>query len=400
MNSDVLTSEHCCEVENVLSKGVPNRERKVMKTVEEKVRPVTLITLAQAVGLSRSTVSAVLNGDERYSEETIKRVRDMAESINYQPNRSAQTVRRGRSNMIGVMHSGGTLQVVNERAHFLGQYIAKTGYELLLSDVLWHPKGTEAIVDHMLASRVEGVVFSADSSLERGVIQQIFARFRKTNIPVVCVSHEPIKGISVVNSDFAKGFRSLTEHLIENGHRRLSLLLASRPEHTWHDPLRVAGFTQAIESAGGRVADATSVGSYRSKWKGTGIQGEVLYYAGKMDTIFAPSRAPQKAMEILLDAGFDSDALLASNDEWASSAVSVCLRRGISVPDQLAVTGFDDSDLATLCPVPLTTVSQQSDETCRIAVEILMKRLQGGNDPGQTIILPCRLVVRSSSIRK
>jgi len=400
MSSDVLTSEHCFEVENGPSKGVPNRERKVMKTVEEKVRPVTLITLARAVGLSRSTVSAALNGDERYSEETIKRVQDMAKSFNYQPNRSAQTVRRGRSNIIGVMHSGGTLQVVSERAHFLGQYIAKTGYELLLSDVLWHPKGTQTIVDHMLASRVEGVVFSAGGSLEREVIAQIFARFRRANIPVVCVSHESMEGISVVNSHFAEGFRSLTEHLIENGHRRLSLLLASRPNHTWHDPLRLAGFTQAIKAAGGRVAEARPVESYRSKWKGAGIQGEVLYYTGKMDTIFAPSRAPQKAMEILLDAGFNGDALLASNDEWASSAVSVCLRRGIGVPDQLAVTGFDDSDLATLCPVPLTTVSQRSDETCRMAVEILMKRLQGSNDPAQTIVMPCRLVVRSSSIRK
>ncbi len=371
-----------------------------MKVSEERPRPVTLVTLARALGLSRSTVSAILSGDERYSEDTTKRVLDVAESYNYQPNRSAQTVRRGRSNMIGVMHSGGTLQVVNERAHFLGQYIAKTGYELLLSDVLWHPKGTESIVDHMLASRVEGVIFSAGASLDRSINHRIFERFRKANIPVVCVSHEPTKGIPVVNSDFAEGFRLLTEHLIESGHRRLTLLLACHPAHTWHDPLRLAGFTEAIEDAGGRVSSAVAVDRYKPEWKGKGVQGEVLYYTGQQDSIFSPSLAPQHAIGMLLDSGFSSDALVASNDEWASSAVSVCLRRGISVPGQMAITGFDDSDLASLCPVPLTTVSQQSDETCRIAIELLMKRMQGGQDRAQNVVLPCRLIVRSSSVER
>jgi LacI family transcriptional regulator len=369
-----------------------------MKVSAERPKPVTLLTLARALGLSRSTVSAVLSGDERYSEDTTKRVLDVAEFYNYQPNRSAQTVRRGRSNMIGVMHSGGTLQVVNERAHFLGQYIAETGYELLLSDVLWHPKGTEAVVDHMLASRVEGVVFSAGASMDRSVNHRIFDRFRKANIPVVCVSHEPTKGIPVVNTDFAEGFRLLTEHLIASGHRRLSLLLACHPEHTWHDPLRLAGFTEAIENAGGRVAPAVAADHYKPEWKGRGIQGEVIYYTGAQDSIFSASQAPQHAVGMLLDAGFNSDALLASNDEWASSAVSVCLRRGISVPGQMAVTGFDDSDLAVLCPVPLTTVSQQSEETCQIAVDLLMKRMRGGQDRAQTVVLPCKLIVRSSSV--
>jgi len=106
---------------------------------------------------------------------------------------------------------------------------------------------------------------------------------------------------------------------------------------------------------------------------------------------------PQAAMERLLDQGFSADAVMASNDEWAASVVSVCLRRGIDVPRQLAVTGFDNSAIAKLSPVPITTASQQNEEACRLAVDLLMRRMNGSVEKDSHMVIPCPIIIRASS---
>lgn len=287
--------------------------------------------------------------------------------------------------------------MANERAFFLGHYIAQTGYELLLADMLWYPKDRMAIVNHMIASRVEGVILSGPPSLESPVNSAVLKRFAEANIPTVLVSSASVKETPTVNSDFAGGFYRLAQHLIEVGHRRLTLLLSAHPESSWHGVLRCRGFTQAIQDAGGVVRAPEAVESYRKAWDGDSLQGEVLYYSGPTKGPFSAFDLPQEAMNTLLDRGYTADAILASNDDWAAGVISVCLRRGIDVPRQLAVTGFDNSNLGKLCVVPITTASQESDETCRIAVELLLKRMAGSEEAHADIILASPIIIRESS---
>ena len=359
----------------------------------------TLQSIAQQLGLSRTTVAEILGGNDRYAEKTRTQVLDAARLLNYRPDRSAQTVRRGRSNLIGVMHFGGPLQVANERAYYLGRNIIKTGYELLLADSLWYPPNVPTRIDHMISSRVEGFIFSGPSSVESGFNSAILKQLGEAHIPTVLVSSSSVKGVSTVNSDFADGFYQLTRHLLDVGHRRLTLLLASHPESYWHGVKRLEGFVRAIQEAGGQVRPPTSVNEYRNVWNGGGIQGEVLYSTDASKGPFCSFDLPQDAMEKLLDNGFTADALLASNDEWAAGVISVCIRRGVDVPRHLAVTGFDNSNIAKLSPVPITTASQQSEETCRIAVDLLVKRMQGLEETDSDILLPCPIIIRASSGR-
>lgn len=357
----------------------------------------TLHNIAEALGISRTTVSEILSGSDRYSDAKRAQVLDMAATMNYRPNRSAQIVRKGRSNLIGVVHHGGQLQVAHERAYYLGHYISQTGYDLLLADVTWYQKNPVSMVNYMIDSRVEGIVFSGPSAIDSPENMQLLDRMEKANIPVVFISSESVKGIPTINADFADGFYQLTKHLISNGRRRLTLLLSGHPESAWHGVHRWKGFTKAIEEAGGEVRPPMAVNEYLKAWTGDSLQGEVVYSTADIGSRFSPFDSPQYIMEQLLDRGFSSDALVASNDDWAASAISVCIRRGIDVPGELAVTGFDNSNIAKLSPVQITTASQQSDDACRLGIDLLVKRMNGAKETTASILIPCPIIIRESS---
>ncbi|HWL53153.1 MAG TPA: LacI family DNA-binding transcriptional regulator [Chthoniobacteraceae bacterium] len=361
---------------------------------------ITLASLAQTLGLSRSTVSEILSGNDRYAEETVRRVRELAASLHYEPNRSAQATRRGRSNLIGVLHSGGPLQVANERAFHLGRAIAPTGYELLVGDWQWHTiSSVLTLVRHMLASRVEGFIFSDAATFNHADTEAILALINSANLPAVILSAPHRPNIPAINADFETGFYDLTRHLLATGRRRLTLQLATAVEQGWHTALRYRGFCRAIEEAGGTLHPPLPVGEYRSRWKkGRGIQGEILI-AGRtrQATFFSPYGDAIAAYEHLFTHRFTTDGIVASNDQWAAAIVNTAIRHGISIPERFAVTGFDNSHLAMLSPVPITSASQESEKTCELAVKTLLDRMRGDRQPASDILIPCPLALRASS---
>lgn len=365
----------------------------------------TLASMAQTLGLSRSTVSEILSGNKNYAEKTVLRVKKLADSVHYQPNRSAQATRRGRSNLIGVLHSGGTLQVVNERAYYLGAAISSTGYESLVGDWLWHINTSMlSLVRFMLASRVEGIIFSdADTFFHRDT-KAILELINSANIPAVIISapHQP--NIPAINADFETGFYELTRHLLSTGRERLTLQLREKPENSWHAIQRHRGFCRAIQESGGTIHEPLPVWDYRKRWKRKGIQGEILFAGfppqeppSPPKPFTSPHNAAQQAYEILFANGFCTDGIVASNDQWAVSIINTALRHGLRIPETFGVTGFDNSVLSTMGPVPFTTASQETEQTCKLAVDILLQRMNGNSEPGSSILVPCPIIIREST---
>lgn len=358
--------------------------------------------MAQTLGLSRSTVSEILSGNTHYAKKTVSRVKKLADSLHYQPNRSAQATRRGRSNLIGVLHSGGTLQVVNERAYYLGKAISSTGYESLVGDWLWHIKTSMvSLVRLMLASRVEGIIFSDAATFFHKDTKVILEMIHSANIPAVIISapHQP--DIPAINADFESGFYELTQHLLSTGRQRLTLQLGEQPRHSWHAIQRYSGFCRAIREAGGIIHGALPVQNYRRRWKRKGIQGEILIREPLTEDpgapFFSPHDVAQQTYEDLLDNGFATEGIVASNDQWAASIINTALRRGLNVPEAFAVTGFDNSFLSRIGPVPFTTASQETEQTCKMAVDLLLQRMQGNRKPASSILIPCPILVREST---
>lgn len=362
----------------------------------------TLASMAQTLGLSRTAVSEILSGNTHYAPKTVCRVKDLAASLHYQPNRSAQATRRGRSNLIGVLHSSGTLQVVSERAYHLGTAISNAGYESFVGDWLWHAKSSMvSLVRLMLASRVEGIVFSDAATFFSDDTKIILKMIHSANVPAVIISapHQP--NIPAINADFETGFYELTQHLLSTGRQRLTLQLGEQPQNSWHAVQRYRGFCRAIEEAGGLIHDILPTLNYRKRWKRKGVQGEILIGEPWADAptqpFLSPHDAAQQTYENLFDKGFTTEGIVASNDQWAASIINAALRRGLHVPTAFAVTGFDNSFLSQIGPVPFTTASQESEQTCQMAVDILLQRMQGNKKPASSILIPCPLHIREST---
>lgn len=358
-------------------------------------KPATLASLAQLLGLSRSTVSEILSGNERYAQETVLRVKELAKALNYEPNRSAQVTRRGRSNLIGVLHTSGTLQVVNERARYLGEAISETGYDVLVADWLWHTKSSlVTLVRHMIAARVEGIIFSDAATFKHADQATILDLVRRANIPAISISapHQP--DIPAINADFENGYYDLTRHLLETGRRRITLQLGQHPDANWHSILRYRGFVRAMTAAGAAIHDPLPLKAYRKRWRGKGIQGEILY---TQTVLHSPYKVVQTEYTRLFREGFETDGIVAANDQWAAAIINTALRESRKIPDDFAVTGFDDSYLATLSPIPITSASQESEKTCHLAVKMLLEKMKGHHEPGRDILIPCSVSYRESS---
>ncbi|MCG3149140.1 MAG: Catabolite control protein A [Verrucomicrobiae bacterium] len=339
----------------------------------------TLRDIASKAELSISTVSHILNGrPQHYSEKTRHKVERIARRLGYRPNRYAQVMRRQRSGLIGIIQHAGLLQAAVQKANHAALAVVNAGYEPLNADVLWRPAGIQTVCASMLDARVEGVLLvdaPASFPLEE------LTRFQRAKIPVVALGGGQYRGVPQVRVDARQGMRDLTRHVIALGHRPLCLLTTRcDPATLWPAVERAEGFREACAAAGLAEADAEIIAG--------GSPNEAMH----------PYQNGREAMRELLRRERLPRAVLCSNDDWAIGALAACAERGIRVPEEVAVTGFDNSLIGEYCMVPLTTVAQPTALIAREAVAILMQLIAGEAVAPERLLVrvPGQLVVRRS----
>lgn len=317
---------------------------------------VTLQDVAREAGVAVSTASRALTHPERISPPTRARVQEVARRLGYRPNRIARAVVSGRTQMLAVLvpditdpHRFGLIRGAEERARTADR-------TLVLGDTRGDP-GLEA--DHLdrLGSVVDGIVL-ASSRLPDADLREL-ARRR----PVVLHNRE-LAGLPGVVTDFDDGMRQILGHLAGLGHRRVAYL--SGPRRSWSEGRRWAAL----------AAEATRT-------------GVVVACLGP----FAPTLDGGPAAA---DAGLASGAtaLVAYNDLLAIGVLRRLEERGVSVPQTVSVTGFDDIFGADFCHPPLTTVTVPTEEAGRVLVDVL---LGGHAQDAERTVLPVRLRVRGST---
>jgi DNA-binding LacI/PurR family transcriptional regulator len=326
----------------------------------------TLDELAALSGVSRATVSRVINGG-RVSAQSRARVLAVLDRSNYRPNVAARMLATGRSNVVGVvMH-------VDAHVLFRDPYFS----QLLqgISDVLanWHMalmlwlgnRSKEETLDRILWSALlDGVIATAheqDDPLVDGLLS--------STLPVVLIGHRRAeRTASYVDIDHVAAADAVTTHLIGLGRRRVAHVTGQRGTVAAED--RLAGYERAMRRAGldpaGLVADAdfTTLGGHR-------------------------------AAERLLDAAVD--AMFCANDASALGAIAAIRDRGLRVPIDVAVAGFDDLDFAADTDPPLTTVRQGVREQGAEAATALLQLLADPDGGPRRVLLPTELVIRAST---
>lgn len=329
--------------------------------------------VAELAGVSRTTVSFVLNNlsGMRISEDTRQRVLDAARKLNYHPDATARRMVSGRTHVIGFVLRQHPEQAFAD--HFLpqvlnglGQAAAAQGYHILFQPLPPRNK-TNAYVQLIRERHVDGIVLSGPRYDDQSLL-----RMQAEGAPVVLLGQLPNVDIPFVDVDNIGGARLATEHLIRLGHRRIALITNAPLEYTASSD-RLTGYRQALEAAGLPYSES-------------------LVRYGQ----FTP-QSGQAAMGELLDLSPRPTAAFIASDTVALGALQTIRRRGLNVPDDIGVVGFDDIPLAEFVDPPLTTVRLPAHGLGWGAAELLI-RLIDADEPirDPNVLLETELVVRET----
>ncbi|MCE7985074.1 MAG: LacI family transcriptional regulator [Caldilinea sp. CFX5] len=335
---------------------------------------VTLKDVAAQVGVSYQTVSKVLNGQATVTPETATAIREAVNALGYRTNVTARNLRKQASHLIGYSWEPTTPDRVSA---ILDQFLGSTveaaeaaGYHVLLFPS--HKSNDQSAVYHDLirTGRVDGFIITSTNYDDPRI-----RLLRQLDFPFVAFGRaNPDWRFPYVDVDGRAGLRAATEHLLEQGHRRIALL--AWPEGSRTGTSRVNGYLDALRNAGITVDPA---------WLRRG-EGEV------------PVGYAQTAALLQLPEAIRPTAIAAVDDHLAIGAMQAVQAAGLKVGADVAVTGFDDTPGVQHLSPPLTSVRQPVREVGREIVNLLTQLIQGETPAYTQLHLPPRLIVRQSSV--
>ncbi len=331
--------------------------------------------VARVAGVSRATVSYVINGraDGRVSttEETRQRVLLAVEQLDYQPDASAQSLRLGKTGTIGVlipdMHNPHYWQIV----YGVEEEARARGYDLFLSSTALDPDRELGSMRALLQRRIDGLVLLLTF---RNPGDEAVAALIRQRSPVVLVGGKddaPDLSLDVVEPDHGTGAIALMAHLLALGHRRIGLVHGVAAPHLAAE--RMAAYARMLRAAGVEPDET------------------LIQRCG-------PSLPDgYEAALRLLDRSPRPTAIVAINDYLALGVLRAAADRGLRVPADLSVAGFDDIEITPyLCPA-LTTVRVNAEELGRRALRLVLERIHDAQRPPQHVRIPAALVSREST---
>lgn len=329
-------------------------------------RPV-LADVARLAGVSAMTVSNVMNGRTGVAEATRERVLVAADQVGYVPNLAARGLVRGRTNLVGVISHDLTVQYAWEIVRGISDALADEGLEVLISATYQDATRELERVRLLSTGLVDGLILIGPV-LEEETLQALLA----SRVPCVVIDPRslatPLSCIVVDNYD---GARTATAHLVNLGHERIGLI-AGDPAHDSAAERR-RGYVDALAAAGIEPDESLEAVGYFTQAGG---------FAAALH---------------LLGLEHPPTAMFATADLSAMGAIDAARSRGLAVPGDLSVVGFDDIPQAAQSFPPLTTVRQPLEECGRAAVAILQAQIAGDAVAGTRMELATALVVRDTA---
>ena len=329
---------------------------------------VTSIDVARLAEVSQSAVSRSFTPGASVAPETRARVLEAARKLGYRPNAIASTLSTRRSRMIAVVLSNLQNQFYPVVVEALSQRLQKDGYHVLL--FVTQTEDADELLVELLRYQVDGIVM-ASTHLSSGLAQQI----ADARIPVVMFNRTSSKGrISTVSSDNLGGGHEVAHFLADGGHQRVAYIAGAEDSSTNHD--REEGLRAGLAERGLRVV-ARAVGDY--DFDRAAIATQELF-----GSLVASRERP--------------DALFVASDHMAFAAIDTLRGAlGLRVPEDVSVVGFDNVPQADWGAYRLTTVQQDAGRMIEATVQMLLQQLEDDAVTRDHVVVPTRLVVRSSA---
>lgn len=333
------------------------------------MRGVRLSDVAKHAGVSPKTVSNVVHGYVHVRESTRARVQRAIEELGYRPNASGRSLATGRTHMLALVFPDLRNPYFAELAHVFAAAAMERGYRLLLEESGEAPGVERAVLSADEAGIVDGVIFQPVWLTSTELAQH------RRDVPVVLLGENTAPlGIDHVHVDNIAAAAEVVRHLAALGRRRIAFLGAETPVPSHTSRLRLVGYQQGLEECGLPVDPS-------------------LVVTGRA----ADADAARASLGAAIDAGLRADAVFCRDDRAALGALNALSERGIRVPEDVAVTRWDDLIMASWVRPSLTTVRADSVELTRRALDLLFERIAGYDGLGRHEVVGHTLVTRESA---
>jgi len=330
-------------------------------------RRTTIIDVGRRAGVSTKTVSRVLNGEPHVSPGVKARVEDAAKALDYHPNLFARALVQRRSHLIGLVYENPSPSYVVELQKGVIHRLRDSHYRLVVIPILSIAEHGREVVGLLRSAALDGVLLGPPASDDPGILKDL------AQAGIRCARVAPTSDMDAPSGtymDDVAAAREIAAYLIGLGHREIGIITGD-PAHP-SVSLRMDGYAQAFAAAGLAIRpDRIETGLYTRP----GGHAAALRLLDRLDR---------------------PTALLVQNDDMAAGALIAARERGLSVPEDLSIVGFDDSEVARVAWPQLTTIRQPVFEMAAAATDMVIAQLEG--DPIAAPRLHAhRLVVRGSA---
>ncbi|MFV0338189.1 MAG: LacI family DNA-binding transcriptional regulator [Chthoniobacterales bacterium] len=354
---------------------------------------ITQKKVAEHVGMSTKTVANILGGQDgyRYSDKTRKQVLEAAKELGYQENRISRAIKRGRSNLIGVINLGSFSEISQRVQAKLPSFINEEGYDYLSIDLNWHGGDIERVIAEVIQARVEGVIIS---HMVEAFGPQYTAILAKADIPAVTLYGNGKLNIPLIADDARAAYFAMTSHLLALKNQRVMLFVgdedASRPAR-----LRREGFAAALQGfAPVQAISSKDLTGSRIPWTAS-AEGIILGMAAHSITEDITITGYRAAKRVLAMDDIP-DAIVCFNDRVAFGVFTAAFEAGLRIPEDLAVTGGDNDLFGEFPLYGLSTVEKDLDGATATSVKTLLSKIRKEKNVPERQFFSSTLVFRKS----
>ncbi|TNJ42522.1 LacI family DNA-binding transcriptional regulator [Tamlana fucoidanivorans] len=335
-----------------------------------KAGKATIHDISKALGIDSSTVSRALNGSPRVSKKTKDKIFEKARELGYQRNNLASNLRTQKTFTIAVVlprisryFFATVISGIEEKAY-------QAGYNVIICQSLDSLKREKKIISSLISNRVDGILMSI--SMQTASFEHLEA-YMNLGKPIVFFDRPcNLKGSININIDNYKASFEATEHLIQQGCKHIVHFSGAQNIELYRQ--RKAGYIEAL------------------KKHGLTVNGDYIFESNlsESDGIWAAKRI----LELK-----NVDGIYSSNDTAAIAAMQYLKSKGVTIPKDIAVVGFNNDPISAVIEPPLTTINQPAFRIGKIASELLLKKIQNKDTENDSIfnVLNSELIVRASS---
>lgn len=328
----------------------------------------TIKDVAKLAGVSTTTVSHVINKTRFVAEDTTKAVWDAVAQLNYSPSAVARSLKVNTTKSIGMIITTSEAPYFAEIVQAVEEHCYQQGYSLFLCNTQNDPDKIQNHFDMLIKKRVDGILVMCSEYREDS-----FALFKSANVPMVVMDWGPNEDKSdrIIDHCFDGGYLA-TRHLIENGHTDIGILAGYLYKTTAR--ARYEGFVKAMEESGLNI---------RPEWV--------------FENDFQPEGG-YESMNYILKQEKRPTAVFCGCDMMALGAISAIAEKGLRVPQDISVIGYDNIHSSRFFAPPLTTINQSKIRLGKMALDLLFERIKNSDVPHHTKVLEFHpeLVIRQS----